>query len=150
MGLVQHCAFPFQGVRVPSCDIVPNGPASSYSGSSNICQCLKCKHVASIPTKPMTKYRPISCATVVRFYVIDCCVLLVFVLYILLLKRNRNQPTQHMFRSKYAKFSGGSERPPAKFLSLRSAKPFSGLKLCVWWHVWVQLFIIITTKIIDK
>ena len=46
-----------------SCGIVPNGPASSYSGSSNICQCLKCKHVASITTKTMTKYRPISCAT---------------------------------------------------------------------------------------
>ena len=50
-----------------SCGIVPNGPAaSSCSGSSNICQCLKCKHVASIQTKTMTKYRPISCASFVR------------------------------------------------------------------------------------
>ena len=80
-----------------SCGIVPNEPASWYSGSSNIRQCLKCKHVASIPTKTMTKYRPISCATFVRFYVIDWRVLLAFVLYMLLLKRNRiSQPSVYL------------------------------------------------------
>ena len=45
-----------------SCGIVLNGSASSHSRSSNIRQGLKCQHVASIPTKTITKFKPFAYA----------------------------------------------------------------------------------------
>ena len=49
--ITQHSLVPFEGCQ-GSCGIVPNGPASLVV-SFNICQGLKCKHVASTPTLTM-------------------------------------------------------------------------------------------------
>ena len=54
-GLVQHCAWPFKGVRVPVAQL-RMGPPVRIRYSSTYARALKCQHVASIPTIIITKY----------------------------------------------------------------------------------------------